>query len=183
MRLRKIIIATHRDLGYLFAGLTVMYAISGVAVNHIHHWNPSFDIDWTVHQVGAFDSGADEAIVAQVLEHLEIEEQPNAVIRTAPERLEIFLEGRTLQVDTSSGRVADERVSTRPVLFELNYLHLNNAKGLWTWVADAYALGLLILALTGIFILRGKKGLGGRGRWLLLTGVAIPVVFLIVKLS
>jgi len=38
---RKLIIATHRDVGYFFAGLTVLYAVSGVAVNHIDDWNPS----------------------------------------------------------------------------------------------------------------------------------------------
>jgi hypothetical protein len=34
MRLRRLITATHRDLGYFFAGLTVIYAVSGIAVNH-----------------------------------------------------------------------------------------------------------------------------------------------------
>ena len=32
----------HRDLGYFCVALTVIYAISGVAVNHIHHWNPNY---------------------------------------------------------------------------------------------------------------------------------------------
>ena len=32
MKVRRLIIAVHRDFGYFFAGLTVMYAISGVAV-------------------------------------------------------------------------------------------------------------------------------------------------------
>ena len=31
----------------------------------------------------------------------------------------------------------------------------------------------------GIFILPGKKGLGGRGRWLLIAGMAIPLVYLV----
>ena len=39
--------------------------------------------------------------------------------------------------------------------------------------------GLLVLACTGIFIVTGKKGLGGRGRWLLIAGLAIPVVYLV----
>lgn len=183
MRLRKLIIATHRDLGYLFAGLTVMYAISGVAVNHMHHWNPSFDQEWTVHELGPLEAGSDDAVAAQVLARLQITEEPRAVVRMASKSLEIFLEERTLRADTSTGRVTDERVTARPVLFEVNYLHLNNGKGFWTWVADAYAIGLLVLAATGIFILPGKKGLRGRGRWLLLVGTAIPIVFLVIKLS
>ena len=31
----------HRDLGYLVFALTFLYAVSGVAVNHTHQWNPN----------------------------------------------------------------------------------------------------------------------------------------------
>ena len=48
-----------------------------------------------------------------------------------------------------------------------------------TWIADVYAAGLALLACTGIFILTGKKGLGGRGRWLLLAGLAVPLIYLV----
>ena len=36
-------------------------------------------------------------------------------------------------------------------------------------------------APTDIFIITGKKGLGGRGRWLLLAGTAIPMLYLLLK--
>jgi hypothetical protein len=35
----------HRDLGYLCFGLTIIYVISGVAVNHIQDWNPNYVIE------------------------------------------------------------------------------------------------------------------------------------------
>ena len=35
----------HRDIGYLAVGLTVVYAISGVAVNHRADWNPSYTFE------------------------------------------------------------------------------------------------------------------------------------------
>ena len=36
--------AIHRDLGYLAVGLTVIYALSGLAINHIgtDGWDPNF---------------------------------------------------------------------------------------------------------------------------------------------
>ena len=89
-------------------------------------------------------------------------------------------ERRTLTVELPGGRVVDEHVRRRFAFFEVNFLHLNTGKGFWTWFADVYAVGLLVLACTGIFIIPGKKGLGGRGRWLLITGVAIPIVYLVV---
>jgi hypothetical protein len=34
----------HRDLGYVCVGLTLVYAVSGVAVNHVRDWNPNYRI-------------------------------------------------------------------------------------------------------------------------------------------
>ena len=42
----------HRDLGYLCAGLTVVYAVSGLAVNHVRDWNPNYKTTEAVFNVG-----------------------------------------------------------------------------------------------------------------------------------
>ncbi|HEX8107122.1 MAG TPA: hypothetical protein VF516_05300, partial [Kofleriaceae bacterium] len=34
--------AIHRDIGYLAVGFTLIYALSGIAMNHIDDWDPSF---------------------------------------------------------------------------------------------------------------------------------------------
>src|ERR1700733_7420235 len=34
--------AIHRDIGYLAVGFTVIYAASGIAMNHIDDWDPNF---------------------------------------------------------------------------------------------------------------------------------------------
>ncbi|MCU0234373.1 MAG: hypothetical protein MUE90_10145 [Thermoanaerobaculales bacterium] len=178
MKLRRLIIATHRDVGYFFAGLTVIYAISGVAVNHIDDWNPSYVIRQEVVDVGRLPPGGPEALGAEVLGRLGVDEAPRSVVRMGPGELKIFLDQRTLTVALPGGRVVDERARRRFAFFELNYLHLNHGRGFWTWFADAYAVGLCVLACTGIFIISGRKGLGGRGRNLLLLGLAIPIIYL-----
>lgn len=183
MRLRQLIIATHRDVGYLLAGMTVIYAVSGVAVNHIDDWNPSYAVRSESIEVGAIGDGPRVEMASEVLARLEIDDQPREVIRMSPRQLKIFLEGRTLTVALPEGTVHDERARRRFGFFEANYLHLNRPKGLWTWIADIYAVGLALLACTGIFIITGKKGLGGRGRVLLIIGLAVPIVYLIVSLN
>ncbi len=180
-RFRKTIIAVHRDVGYFFAGLTVLYAISGVAVNHIEDWNPNYSVMHTERSVGDLGGVPDDGMAVEILGRLGLEETPKAAVRMSEKEFRIFLEDRTLHVATPSGQVVDELVSRRPGFFHVNYLHLNHAKGLWTWFADIYAVGLLVLAMTGIFIITGKKGLGGRGRWLLVAGTAIPLIFLLLK--
>jgi hypothetical protein len=179
MRLRSLIIATHRDVGYFFAGLTVIYAVSGIAVNHIDDWNPSYVIRTDIVELGTLPEVPAQTLAAEVLTRLAVEETPTSVVRMAPRQLKIFLDNRNLTVSVPDGRVIDERVRRRFAFYEANFLHLNHGKGLWTWFADIYAAGLLVLACTGIFIVTGRKGLGGRGRWLLLAGLAIPIAYLI----
>ncbi len=180
MRIQKLIVATHRDLGYFFFGLTVIYAVSGAAVNHMAHWNPNYTKDIRRLEVGPLpEAGERGALADTVLERMHIDEKPRSVVRMPPDGLMIFLEDRTLTVSLPDGVVTDEQVRERPVLYQFNYLHLNRARGAWTYLADAYALALLILAVTGILIIRGKKGLGGRGRWLMAAGIAVPVIALL----
>jgi hypothetical protein len=96
-----------------------------------------------------------------------------------PAEIKVFLDQRTLTAELPAGRVVDEHARRRFAFFELNFLHLNHGKGFWTWFADLYAVGLCLLAGTGIFIISGTKGLGGRGRNLLLLGLAIPIIYLV----
>ena len=182
MRLRKLVIATHRDVGYFLAGLTVMYAVSGVAVNHVDDWNPNYVLRTETVEVGELADGSRFQLAGDVLGRMGIDETPRESVRMSPTVLKIFLEGRTLTVALPEGTVHDEVYRRRFVFFETNYLHLNHGKGLWTWIADAYAVGLALLACTGIFIITGKKGLGGRGLKLLIIGLAIPILYLIIKL-
>jgi hypothetical protein len=180
MHWRKLIIATHRDVGYFFAGLTVIYAVSGVAVNHIDDWNPNYVIRTDVAEVGVLPFGGPSELGAEVLERMQITEEPKSIVRMGQDELKIFFDQRTLTVTLPGGRVVDEHARRRYAFFEVNYLHLNHGKGFWTWFADLYAAGLLVLACTGIFIITGKKGLGGRGRRLLIAGLAVPIVYLII---
>jgi len=182
MRVRKLVIATHRDVGYFVAGLTIMYAVSGIAVNHIEDWNPSYVVTVEEHRLGDLPEGNTTLVAGTVLDRLGIPDEPTSVVRTSPDSFKVFFEGRTLTVHVEEGRVQDERARRRAVFYHLNFLHLNHGKGVWTWLADAYAVALVVLAGTGIFIITGRKGLGGRGLWLLLTGLAIPVAYLVWRL-
>ena len=40
----------HRDIGYLCVGMTLIYALSGIALNHIDDWNPSYTVTRTAVQ-------------------------------------------------------------------------------------------------------------------------------------
>jgi len=116
------------------------------------------------------------------LAELELDGHFRGTFRPDPDTYQIFLEGSTVTVDIPAGTASFEETGERPGLRQANFLHLNEAKKLWTWMADLYAVGLLVLAVTGLFVLRGRNGITGRGAWLTAVGVAIPAVFLLLYL-
>jgi hypothetical protein len=71
-----------------------------------------------------------------------------------------------------------ESVRRRPVFHQLNMLHLNPTKW-WRIFSDLFAGALILIALTGLLIPRGRNGLGGRGKWLVAAGLSVPLAALL----
>jgi hypothetical protein len=179
-RWRRLNNAIHRDVGYLVAAMTIIYAISGVAVNHIHQWNPNYSIERERVSFAPVEVTDKDAMAAAVTERLGIELPLSDAYRPSPESINLFFDGVTVEADAVEGTAIVERAVDRPILRDANFLHLNHAKGLWTWIADLYAVMLATLAITGMFILKGRKGFGGRGKWLFGIGLVVPLVALAV---
>lgn len=172
--------ALHRDIGYVAVGLTFIYALSGLAVNHITDWSdgdPSFAQYSQTHELGPISGNDDQAIADEVRKRLHIDKTPREVFRESPDDLEVLFDKRTLHINPGTGRVVDEGQKPRLFLRIANWLHLNRGKKAWTYVADTYAAGLLLLAISGMFMIAGKKGLIGRGAILVGIGIAVPVVY------
>jgi hypothetical protein len=172
----------HRDVGYLCVGLTIVYAVSGLAVNHIADWDPNFvayerTLALAAPLPASDDPDADaEAATRAVLAQLEIREQPLDVFLHGGE-LEIVLANREIFVDGSAGTILDRGREPRAGLRLANWLHLNRGKKAWTVVADAYAVLLLFLAGSGMLMLPGRNGMRGRGLVLVGLGVLGPALY------
>ncbi len=170
--------ALHRDLGYLAVGLTFVYALSGLAVNHIADWDPNFtNFEREFVLEGPLPDDEQQA-AAIVMSAAGIEETPLDVYSPADGELEITLETSTLFVATKTGKVYEEGQEERFALRAANWLHLNRGKKAWTYFADGYAGALLLLAVSGMFMIPGRKGLMGRGAVLVIAGIAIPLAYL-----
>src|SRR5262245_52907844 len=89
--------SVHRDAGYVVVGLTFVYALSGLAINHVSQWNPNFREYQKTYELGAPlaaprdtpDGPNDDEAKQQVLTRLGISETPRDVYRSTPEQLEI----------------------------------------------------------------------------------------------
>lgn len=178
-QLRRLNVATHRDLGYFFTALVIAYCISGIALNHVDDWNPDFVISRQPVQLGRSYEGAEltpqvvdgfGALVGEV--HYKIYDQPT------PTQVKVYYQDATLHLHLDKGEGVYERITRRPLFFQVNVLHRNSLKA-WRWAADVFAVLLIVICLTGLFILRGKHGLSGRGKWLILAGLVPPVAALV----
>ena len=94
--------------------------------------------------------------------------------------LKIFLEGgSSLVADIRSGEAVVERLTRRPVWSALTKLHYNPGSW-WTAFADIFGGGLILITLTGLVIVKGPKGLRGRGGVELAAGILLPLLFLLI---
>ncbi len=169
--------AIHRDLGYFVVALTLIYAISGIAVNHVHQWNPNYTFERTSERFEPLEITDKATITAQLVDALELPGPPKDAFRRTPEKIELFYDGWSVQADIAAGTATLDRPEERPILGPMNYLHLNKPKGLWTWLADLYAVSLILLVVTGAIMRKGSKGMFGRGKWFIAAGLVVPIVF------
>jgi hypothetical protein len=183
MNLRKLNAALHRDVGYLAVGLTLVYAASGAALNHAADWNPNYRQVSKELQIQPLDIGLGQDELADSAAGQLGLPKPRAAFQPNENSLQLFYGGRgqraglTYSIDLPTGKVAVQEARPRPVLYALNRLHLNAPKRLWTALADLYCASLAFLAISGLFILKGKNGITGRGAWLTGIGVALPIAY------
>ena len=179
--------ALHRDTGYLVVGLTVIYALSGLAVNHIADWDPNYkqreltiDIPSNLTVKFSTDTPAANQLAARnVLLALNVDEVPQAIYVASPHELDITLKDADVHVDLTRRTIALRGQEQRFLLKTANFLHLNRGKKAWTFIADSYAVLLLFLAGSGMFMIKGRQGLLGRGAVLVLIGAAVPVIYVV----
>ena len=172
----------HRDVSYLFAGMILIYALSGILMNHRGDLNPHYSVSLQEYQVDADltdKTKVDKALVLTLLEP--IGEADNYTKHYFPKdgQMKVFLKGgSSLVVDTRTGAAVYESLKRRPLLSDMVKLHYNPTKG-WTIFSDAFAVCLILITITGMVMLKGPKGFWGRGGILFVIGVVIPVLFLV----
>lgn len=181
MKWRKTVRILHRDIGYVAIGLIIIYSISGIAVNHVADWNPNYIIE---NDTTKIESLSDSALTTvKMIEHVSssilLDDEPVNIFRSGPGTIELFFDGKTIKADLTKGFVVTETVNSRTVIRETNFLHLNAPKKIWTYVADLFAVALIFLAVSGAIMMRGSRGITGRGKWLTAIGFGIPLIFLI----
>ncbi|MFK5957459.1 MAG: PepSY-associated TM helix domain-containing protein [Lutibacter sp.] len=179
--LRKWSRILHRDIGFFFIGTTLIYAISGIALNHMSDWNPNYSVE-IKHFTTSINLEKTATTKDYVLTLLDkIDNRNNYKSHYYPDKnnIKIFLRGgSSVYVNIKSGKGIAEYLKKRALIFETNYLHYNPNR-IWTWFSDIFAASLILFVITSFFITKGKKGITGRGGIYMLLGIIIPVMFIL----
>ncbi len=170
----------HRDIGYLCIGFTLVFAISGIAVNHIRDWNPNYSIvKKTAIEPKLIHIDNEDEIIDLMLTSFKIINSVKANYWASEHEFKVFLtDGSNLNANLTNGEIELELITERKLLKNINSLHLNEAKAAWVIFSDAYAIMLIFLAISALFMVKGKHSPWGRKGGLVLLGFAIPLFFM-----
>lgn len=178
MNLYKLNRAIHRDFGYFFAAMTIIYALSGIGLNHRKDWNPNYIVERTEHQVKipADLQTNEKSAVEAILKQIDQQDNYRKYYFPSTDELKVFMNGGgSVVVNLTNGKLLFENLKKRPIFNQINFLHYNPGK-LWLWFSDFFCVALIMLAISGLFILKGKQGITRRGAWLTGAGIIVPII-------
>ncbi len=158
--------------------MTIIYAVSGIAINHINDWNPNYSISQEHIQINPVKDKINKKQAKNILAKFKAPDLYKSHYYPQKDILKIFYKGGNIIINTTTGSGYIEEMKRRPILFQFNKLHYNPGLS-WTIFSDIFAVSLFILAVTGLFVNKGKHGIKGRGGILALIGAIIPLLFII----
>ena len=172
--------AIHRDIGYLAVGFTVLYALSGIAMNHIDDWDPNFHASEQTLTIAPIPDDLDDADAARrIADAAGLTGKIDDVFRAGDEVRLTYASGSKV---TAIGATVTVQLRRDRLFFRVaDWLHATRGKQAWKFIADAYAALLLYLAISGIFMIKGRLGLRWRGATLIVVGLAAPIGYIVLS--
>lgn len=167
--IRKWLRNIHRDLGYFFVGIIIIYGISGFLLNH------EITAYKTVHKQFHLEK---ELSKNELTTFINTQQSQLKLNKIMPGRggYQLFVDGGIGTYNSTSGILTIETYKRNIVVDFVHQLHYNTIKG-WKYIADFLAVALIFFAISGLFLSRGKKSISGRGKWFMLAGIAIILLF------
>lgn len=165
----------HRDIGFVMVGICLIYAISGLILNHMDGKDPSYKTEEHTLYV---ESELDRNSLKSLWNNNSQLPHANRVIKVDETHLQILFDGGLGIYNTDTGQIDYEKYAQRPLIYWITKLHYNKVNG-WSIMADLFAASMIFFAISGLFMVKGKKGITGEGKWYLLIGITIPILYII----
>jgi uncharacterized protein len=170
---------THRDIAYFYLGLIISFSISGIFLNHRQSWHPRRYIHETK-EITVPSPVMKESIDDEFISGFSKEQKIDDDVRRFSvdgDILKISYVTHDVQLNIKTGAGTIETYRTVPFLGQMTQLHLDTSKW-WIYYSDIFGIGMLTIAITGIFIERGKNSFQSRGWKLAIVGIVFPLIFL-----
>ena len=171
----------HRDLGYFYVGLIIAFAISGIAQNHRKQWKPDKYV-YEFKKVQTAFHLPKESVTKDSVEafskQYELADMRQFDVRK-DSTLVISYKDAEATIKLANGKGEVNVYKKRPVFAQLTFLHKNNGNLWWIWYSDIFSIGLIIIAATGMFLMKGKNSFKGRGWKFALAGLIVPIIVLV----
>jgi hypothetical protein len=178
MKIRKLLRILHRDFGYFIVGMTIVYGLSGIFLNHRHDFNPDYKIFITDFQVDISEKSIlTNEDVKLVLESVNDDVVYKKHYINNDGNVKVFIENGEAVINPRTGKGTMQYLQKRPFIFSINRLHRATLGSVWKWVSDLMAVILIFVAVSGIFLLKGKRGFSRWGWWLMIAGIVVPLFF------
>lgn len=180
-KIRKWSRTIHRDLSFFFSGMILIYAISGIVMNHRKTINPDYSIEvkeFVLEKALPAKAAIKKEHVLELLGTLGEEKNYTKHYFPKENTMKVFLKsGSNLWVNLSNQQAVYEKLTRRPILSAMTKLHYNPGRW-WTHFSDIFAVSLILITITGLIMNKGSKGLWGRGGIELILGIAVPLLFI-----
>jgi hypothetical protein len=169
---------THRDLAYFYLGLIIAFSVSGIFLNHRQTFSPRRYTSETkeISITPILKDSVNDAYIASFTKSQQIEDDFRR-FSFQENTLRISYASHDVDVDITTGQGKIVTYKTIPVLGQMTKLHLDTSKW-WIYYSDAFGIAMLTIAITGMFIERGKNSFQSRGWKLALAGLIFPLIFL-----
>lgn len=170
----------HRDIGYFFVGLIIAFAISGIAQNHRKQWKPD-RYTYEFKKVSTHFHLPKESVTKDSIKAFSaangLPDLKQFDFRK-DSSLVIAYEGADATIKLKNGEAEINLWKKKPVLAQMTFLHKFNGNNWWIGYSDIFALGMIFIAASGMFLMKGKNSFIKRGWFFAVAGIIFPLIAL-----
>lgn len=182
----------HRDLGYLVIGITIVYSLSGIMLSFrdLHIFEKEYMLTSKIEKnlknpedsfIDSFIKNEEKSnlpshvVKKSVIDSLKQIENTDTYIKYQVSRKKDL---KTITYYKNSGEVIYS-ISAYPTFIKpFIDAHKSSSQDKWLYLSLTYSVILFFLAISAIFMVKGKNGFRQRGVYLTLLGIILIALFL-----
>ncbi|RXJ80093.1 hypothetical protein [Arcobacter sp. F2176] len=187
----------HRDLGYFFIGISLIYAITGfiLSARGLGWFKYEYTFQTNISKNISSDDFKEKLISEAKIGKLDyiykvgskstVEKNISRLNFVKQENSTLFFDYKYMHIiyNQTSGETNIKYISYPAFLQMFINSHLSTNNRAWYYLAMVYSIVLAFFALSAIVMVKGKYGFKKRGFLLMLTGIFTVVIFLALSFS